>query len=171
MQWAKPKLCQYEIVKPWALLRHLFAPPPLSETICCWVNAESSRLTDVCPAITLEKMFLFWPVVYFGGAGVVSAVQKGKRCGGSCWTWWKVIQYTDAAITWATQQPHIVKERGGNQSNKFSLFLTQNLRSCMLYSRACLACLTLIWDFVIVVVVVCPHSWDRAHEGRNTSPA
>lgn len=69
----------------------------------------------------------------------------------------------------ATQQPHIVKERGGNQSNKFSLFLTQNLRSCMLYSRACLACLTLIWDFVIVVVVVCPHSWHRAHEGRNTS--
>lgn len=60
---AKPKPCRYEIVKPWALSRHLFAAPLLlSEAICCGANTQSSKLTDVCPAITPDKMFLFWPL-------------------------------------------------------------------------------------------------------------
>lgn len=94
MQSAKPKLCQYVIVKPWALFRHLFgAPFPLSKVICCgwgYIVQES----DWClPCNYSGENVLILAVVYFGGAGVVLAAQKGKRCWRSSSTWWKVIQY------------------------------------------------------------------------------
>lgn len=61
MQSAKPKPCRYEIVKPEHFGGTYLQPPLLlSEAICCGVNIQSSELTDVCPAITLDKMFLFW---------------------------------------------------------------------------------------------------------------
>ena len=41
---------------------YLRPPLLLSEAICCSANIQSSRLTDVCPAITRDKMFLFWPL-------------------------------------------------------------------------------------------------------------
>lgn len=90
---------------------------------------------------TVQRVFIL-ALVYFAGAGLVFAKQKGKRCSHRSWTGWKVIQCPDTGSTYSARQATHCGPAGGNQSNKFSLFSTRNLWSCLLCSKACLASLS-----------------------------
>lgn len=136
---------------------------PLSDTICWGENTKSSSKSDVCPAIRLEKMFLFAPLYIFGGAGVVLAVQEGKGCGGSHWGRVKrdFSTQTQAALKRRSNLTLWNSERvgGGTKATSSCLFVIPNLWSCMLCSRACLALTkALLWHGALWLLLQCVHT-------------
>lgn len=99
-------------LSPRALSSHLCAAPHLlSEVICCGADIQSSRLAGVCPAITPDKMFLFWRLYIWVAQAWSWPRGKVNAAAGAAGTWWKVIQYTGSARARATQRPHVVKQR------------------------------------------------------------
>lgn len=109
------------------------APRLLSGPICCGVNTQSSRLTDVCPAVTQYIMFLFcflyilpvqarsWRCRKVNAAA--AAAERGEK---------RFSALTQAALR-AHGKPHIVEQRGETKATNSVYF---QLR---IYGHACFA--------------------------------
>lgn len=109
------------------------APRLLSGPICCGVNTQSSRLTDVCPAVAQHIMFLFCFLYILPtqarswrcrkvNAAAAAAEQAEKR----------FSALTQAALR-AHGEPHIVEQRGETKATSSVYF---QLR---IYGHACFA--------------------------------
>lgn len=109
------------------------APRLLSGPICCGVNTQSSRLTDVCPAVTQYIMFLFcclyilpvqarsWRCRKVNAAA--AAAERGEK---------QFSALTQAGLR-AHGKPHIVEQRGETKATSSVYF---QLR---IYGHACFA--------------------------------
>lgn len=109
------------------------APRLLSGPICCGVNTQSSRLTDVCPTVAQHIMFLFCFLYILPAqarscrrrkvnAAATAAEQAEKR----------FSALTQAALR-AHGEPHIVEQRGETKATSSVYF---QLR---IYGHACFA--------------------------------
>lgn len=171
MQSAKPKLCQYETVKPWALSSTFGAlicgPTPLVRGYLLWCEYTVQQ-TDWClPCNYTGQNVFILALVYFAGAGVVLAMQKGKRCSRSSWTGWKVFQYTHTHKQHLghTAPTHCETARG-DQSNKLSLFSTQSFWSCLFCSKSMFS----LTNFELgQLIILCTHNMREKYRPGMTS--